>query len=139
MKEHSNAARNVARRARRARMFPANAVCAWCGYANPVALIAVDKTLLEEHHVFGAAFDDGTRIPLCRNCHAELTEGIRATGASMRPQPSLFENLIQANKALEVFHRCAAITHNRVANELQRRVDALDVLFPEWRSIEEEL
>src|SRR2546423_7988033 len=124
MKTNSNAARNVARRARRARMFPANAECVLCGYANPVALIAAEKTLLEEHHVFGAAFDDGTRIPLCRNCHAEITEGIRATGASMRPQPSLFENLIQANKARAVFDRCAAITHGRVASELQRRVDA---------------
>ncbi|MFL5481257.1 MAG: hypothetical protein ACJ8AK_03640 [Gemmatimonadaceae bacterium] len=139
MKTNSNAARNVARRARRARMFPASAVCALCGYANPVALIAVDKTLLEEHHVFGAAFDDGTRIPLCRNCHAEVTEGIRATGASMRPQPSLFENLIQATKALEVYYRAQAITHGRIAHELQRRVDTLDALFPDWRSIEEEL
>ena len=120
-------------------MFAANAVCVLCGYANPVALIAANRTLLEEHHVFGAAFDDDTRIPLCRNCHAEVTEGIRATGASMRPQPSLFENLIEANKALEVYHRCAAITCAHNASELQRRVDTLDALFPEWRSIEEEL
>jgi hypothetical protein len=120
-------------------MFPASAVCALCGYANPVALIAVDKTLLEEHHVVGAAFDDGTRIPLCRNCHAEITEGIRGTGASMRPQPSLFENLVQAKKAEEVYHRCAAIACARNASELERRVDALDELYPDWRSIEEEL
>jgi hypothetical protein len=120
-------------------MFPPNAVCALCGYANPVALIAANKTLLEEHHVFGAAFDDGTRIPLCRNCHAEITEGIRATGVSMRPQPSLFENLIGANKAHEVYYRCAAMTCARNASELQRRVDALDELDPNWRSIEKEL
>lgn len=139
MKDKSLPARNVARRARRANVFGPEAVCQWCGYANPVALVAVKKTLLEEHHVFGAAFDDGTRIALCRNCHAELTEGTQATGATMRPQRSLFEILIQVNHALEVFHRSASLAHGRWARGLETRVNALDEGFSDWRSIEDGL
>lgn len=139
MKDKSNPARNAARSARRARMFGPEAVCHWCLYANPVALVMVEKTLLEEHHVFGAAFDDGTRIPLCRNCHAELTVGIQETGATMRPQPSFFEKLVEMDRASEVFHRAAALAHGRRAKEMETRVDALNERFPDWRSIEEGL
>ena len=138
MKQKSVASRNAARRARTPRKFSPNAVCQWCGYSNPVALLMVEKTLLEEHHVFGAANDDGTRIPLCRNCHAEMTVGIQETGATMRHQRSIFETLVEVNKALEVFHKSAAIAHGKFASDLERKVVALDERLPEWREIEEE-
>jgi len=139
MKDKSLASRKAASRARRGRVFGPDAVCQWCGYANPVALVMVEKTLLEEHHVFGGAFDDGTRIPLCRNCHAEMTVGIHETGTTMRPQRSLFETLIQVNRALQVFHRSASLAHGRWARELETRIVALDARDSDWRSIEDGL
>jgi hypothetical protein len=138
MTDKSLAARNETRRVRRARVFGPEAVCVLCRYANPAALVMMEKTLLEEHHVYGAAFDDATRIPVCRNCHAELTEQVRATGATMRSKRTLFENLIEMSSIEGIYHRAAAIACDRMASELRRRVVALDERAPGWRSIDKE-
>lgn len=75
-------------------------VCLLCGYAELEALIPVTlgwlrdhgisdlQRLLEDHHVYGKAHDPEFVVPLCRNCHAEVTEGLRQEGVSMLPEPN---------------------------------------------------
>jgi hypothetical protein len=118
MRTNSLAARTAARKAKRSRIFGPNAVCMFCKFDNPVALIAVNRTLLEEHHVHGAAHEDGTRIPVCRNCHALLTEGLLENGTSMKSKRSLLERIVEMCRALEVFHRAAAVANTDLAAEL---------------------
>src|SRR5438477_5928465 len=90
--------RRAARRARKKRRFPDGTVCVFCGFSNPDALIAVSRTLLEEHHVFGLCRDDDTRIPLCKICHALLTEDMLVAGVSMRSSRSLLETLAEVHR-----------------------------------------
>ena len=73
-------------------------VCFICGYEDPIALVAMRaadcqkssslRTLLEDHHVAGRRNDPKLTIPLCRNCHAELTEDLRCEDVSMKAIPN---------------------------------------------------
>lgn len=137
MKTQSLVSRTAVRAARRARRFGADAVCVLCGFSNPIALILVSRTLLEEHHVYGANNDDNTRVPLCRNCHALVTEGIQATGATMRKQRSLFEQLAETNLISAVFYRAAAESAENMAAQFETRIARLDRKCPDWRAIVE--
>ena len=75
--------RTDARRARRVRALAPDAACVLCCVTTLEALIAADRTLLEAHHACGRANDPALTVPVCRNCHAVLTEGQRAAGASL--------------------------------------------------------
>lgn len=118
MKKKSLAASAAARKAKRTRMFGANAVCILCRYSNPVALIEIDKTLLQEHHVNGQAHDPVTLVPVCLNCHAELHAGMRDNGTSLEPKRSLLEKLAEMHRAREVFARAEANAHAKIADQL---------------------
>ncbi len=58
--------------------------CALCGYSDPAALKAVNRTTLEEHHPGGRKNDPEWTITLCRNCHARLTDLNLRYGVSMK-------------------------------------------------------
>lgn len=139
MKKKSIAARNAARRARTARRFGPDAACLICGYSNPIGLVWADKTLLEEHHVLGAANNDDVRVPLCRNHHAEIEFGIQETGATRRRQRSIFERLIEAGRMVAVLGRSLAIAEGDFGLQAERLIHALDEQLPQWRKIEEDL
>lgn len=99
-------------------MFGADAACILCLYSNPVALIEVDRTLLQEHHVNGQAHDPATLVPVCLNCHAELHAGMRDNGTSLEPKRSFLEKLAEVHRAREVFARAEADAHARIADRL---------------------
>lgn len=133
-KRHHRQASAAARRARRSRMFGADACCRKCGYANPVALIQVNRTLLEEHHLLGAANDDTARDLLCRNCHAELTEAIDVAGGFMERQPTIVERIANILTILAVTHRNMADGLERQAADTRAAVRLLDEYYPDWRT-----
>lgn len=74
---------NDARKAARGRRI-AGSACALCGLTDPDVLVAVDRTLLEFHHVAGVANDPAAGAWLCRNCHALVTEAQRDFGVDLR-------------------------------------------------------
>lgn len=57
--------------------------CALCGIADPMLLRPVKRSFLEQHHVIGKHADPDLTVSLCFNCHAEVTEGLRAAGVTM--------------------------------------------------------
>jgi hypothetical protein len=134
-KKKPTAAQNAARKSKRTRIFGPNAVCYFCPFANPIGLIAIDRTVLEEHHVAGVNHDPRLQLPVCRNCHALLHEGYLDGGVALRRQRSLLETLAEIDRALAVFFRAASIAHADRANQLDQFIDALDHALPNWRSI----
>lgn len=120
-------AKTSARRARRKRELGENPVCPRCFYADPAGLIAAKRSsgkglssLLEDHHVVGQHNDLGLVLPLCRNCHAEVTELYRAHGIDMTEQPSFVELLIAALTMLAVFFRELADMFLRWVERIRR-------------------
>ena len=90
--------RTAGREARRLeRLGSGPLVCVFCGYADPVALIAVTpdwllaqgipRTLFEDHHSVGIHHDPELKLLICRNCHAKATEGLLRADVDMRPEP----------------------------------------------------
>lgn len=73
-----------------------------CGVTTPEALLRVDHTILEAHHVFGRANDANTTMIVCRNCHAVLTEGQRASNTPLTARQSERERVIA--RALAAFN-----------------------------------
>jgi hypothetical protein len=92
--------RTIPRALRRRKRLGPHSVCAICGYCDPVALIPVrldwlrstnvrlPHTLLEGDHTVGRRNDCDLISPICRNCHAELTEIRTQMGISMKRQPN---------------------------------------------------
>ncbi len=100
------------------------AVCILCGYANPVFLIVVTlewleahkvpRSLLQDHHLWGRKYDPKLTVPVCPNCHVEITEGYRQEDVSMRPGPDPIANEVFTLRAEAAFHeRWAAAKRGR--------------------------
>lgn len=134
-KRKPTAAQNAARKSKHNRPFGPNAVCYICHFANPIALIEVDRTILEQHHVAGQNHSDREQLPVCRNCHALLHEGCLDDGVALRSQRSLLETLAEIDRALAVFFRAASIAHADRANQLDKFIETLDHALPNWRTI----
>jgi hypothetical protein len=79
-------ARRLARRAEQLR-------CLQCGR----------KIGLEQHHVAGRNHDGEFVAPLCRACHAQVTENLRRADVDMRYESNSVERVGQALKATAVF------------------------------------
>ncbi len=126
---------NDARRARRQRRIGAPTVCMLCGLRELAALTVLPRRLIEQHHVVGRAHDPQLMVPVCRNCHAILTERYRHAGVSMRPPASALDRLVAALGALGVFFRELAAACVRWAAELSELVEALDAACPRWRKV----
>lgn len=119
-------AQTTTRRARRTRDAGTDAACPRCGYRNPVGLV-----LTEQHHPLGHNHEPGLTVTFCRNCHAELHEGLRAAGIDLRKDDSCKNTLIIVLRALAVlFKELAALLimwAQRVQDEL---CDAADQRVP---------
>jgi hypothetical protein len=99
-------------------------VCFRCGYADPLALIPVKKewiqlhkpvlprTLFEKDHLVGRNHDPDFIFPICRNCHAEVTELRRQARISMQFEPDEHEREVLRLEALAFLHKdiAAALT-----------------------------
>ena len=127
--------RTDARRARRARRFGPGAACARCGLATPEALIAADRSILEAHHACGRANDGGLTVPVCRNCHAELTEGQRAAGATFAAPPTVLHQIAAALASFFAFLADLAERGAAWASALAALSTELDGAYPAWRSL----
>jgi len=91
---------NDRRRARKERVLGDDPHCVRCGIADFDALLPLNRRLLEDHHVLGRASDPRSTIPLCRNCHAWMTERLADAGVSMEEQPTRVATLAQQLRAL---------------------------------------
>jgi hypothetical protein len=125
------------RRAKRERLLGDNPACVLCGLATLYSLIAVQRNVLEAHHIVGRANDEQLTVPLCRNCHAEITEGYRDAGVPLNRPPTLLHKLAAILRALGAMlmalgQRCAAW-----AEALARLIQRLDSGFPSWRACAE--
>src|SRR4051812_43689105 len=109
---------NDARKARRSRQLGANAACVRCGLTTQEALIPTKRSLLEAHHVAVQAHDDALTVPLCRNCHAIVTEAQRDAGVDFRPQPTILHRIAAALASLGVFFLGLGGTYQTWAGQL---------------------
>ncbi len=131
-----NPIQNDARKARRRRQIGADAACVRCGLTNLECLIPTKRSLLEAHHVAGNAHDEALTVPLCRNCHAILTEGQRDAGVDMLPQPTVLHRIAAALASLAVFFADHAATCRTWATELRFLAAGLDADYPAWRTLD---
>jgi hypothetical protein len=129
-----NPIHNDARRTRRARDIGHDAACVRCGTADPETLIAARRTLLEAHHVVGRAHDDRLTVPLCRNCHAILTEAQRTAGIDLTPPPTLLHQLAAVLAGLGGFFADVARLCVALAAGVTGFARGLDADYPGWRS-----
>lgn len=100
-------------------------VCFRCGYADPLALIPVKtewielhkhvlpRTLFEKDHLVGRNHDPDLIFPICRNCHAEVTELRRQAGISMQFEPDEGEREVLRLEALAFLHETIAAALKR--------------------------
>ena len=121
-----------ARRAKRGRLLGDNAACVLCGLANIDALTAVSRSLLEAHHVVGHANDAELTVPLCRNCHAELTEGYRDAGVPLNRPPTLLHQLAAVLRSLAAFLQAIGCKLADWAERLIHFLERLDAAVPDW-------
>ena len=122
---------------KRQRVLGDDPACVLCGLTTIASLIAVSRDVLEAHHIVGHANDEALTAPLCRNCHAEVTDGYRDAGVSLNRPPTLLHKLVAILRALgamltAVGQKCAAW-----AEALAQLVQRLDVFFPTWRNCAE--
>ena len=106
------------------------AVCTFCPYANPMFLIVVTvdwlkahkvpRSVLQEHHLWGRKHDPKLTVPVCPNCHAEITESYRQEDVKMSPEPDPVANEVSMLTA-------EAVVHERWAAAKRRRAEALRV------------
>jgi hypothetical protein len=134
--EHNPIA-NDARRAKRRRQFGPDAACAKCGLTTPETLVTASRTILEAHHVVGHATDEALTVPLCRNCHAVETEGLRVVGASMAPPPTLLHQLVNVLRALGQFLTSVGRKLLQWAELLSGLLASLDTHCSAWRDLPE--
>jgi hypothetical protein len=135
-KEH-DPIRNDARRIARQSKLGTEAACVHCGEAQWETLIPTPKSLLEAHHVVGHANDAELTVPLCRNCHAKLTEQLRQNGTSMGKPQTLLDRIVAILRGLAAFFRTLADKLSGWAEAVLRFIDGLDRIAPEWREMPE--
>ena len=108
-------------------------VCFRCGYTDPLALIPVKKewielhkqvlprSLFEKDHVVGRNHDPYFIFPICRNCHAEMTELRRQAGIRMDFEADEGEREILRLEALAFWHEETALSLRRWAAEKREK------------------
>ena len=102
-------------------------VCAFCPYEGHVILVTkqwlrangVPKKLLEDHHPSGRNHDAELRIPLCRNCHGECTEGLLRANVRMRRTRSSRERFALMLEAQAAFLENFAKAQRRNAERIR--------------------
>ncbi len=112
---------------RRARLGAIPRACILCDCIDPVALIPVSKsqleakglpaTLFEKDHIVGRAHDPEFTFPLCRNCHAIITDERLVVGITMLSEPDDNERAALRLDALALFEETVAEALRRWAEE----------------------
>lgn len=94
--------------------------CTLCGYSELAGLLPVPRRVLEEHHVFGRNHDVGVTVNVCRNCHAELTEGQQNAGVNLRQQADPRKRVAAMLRSLAVLCTVLAPALQKMAAALER-------------------
>ena len=130
---------NDARTSRRQRRLGPDAACIICGITTPAVLLRVRRSLLQRHHVLGAAIDSDLTVLLCLNCHAIETAGQVARGADLDHQRerTLPEVLVAVLAELGAFLCAVGSSLLEWAERLGAFNDALDTAMPQWRQLPE--
>ena len=128
---------NDIRKRRWTRRFGPKPICVLCRFDRPEGLVLVPWSMIEGHHVFGKAHNPDVKVPICRNCHAIVTELNRRTGVSMDPPADLLEHVIAVLRALGTFFPLVGDAFFKLADQLSRLTKALDKKYPEWRNMKE--
>jgi hypothetical protein len=126
---------SAARHTRRERRFDPDAACVRCGITTPETLVPVTRRFLEAHHVCGQAHDDALTVPVCRNCHAVLTEGQHAAGVSFQPPPTILHQLAAALASLFAMLHELCERGMDWAHALSELASELDTTYPAWRDL----
>ena len=120
--------RTALREARRLqRLGRSPSICAFCSYQGPVIAmtlkglkaLGVSKKFLEDHHPSGENHDPGLKIPICRNCHWECTEGLLRTCVRMRPVQHKNESIALTLEAQATFFENFATAQRRTAERVR--------------------
>lgn len=130
----ANPMKSTARHTRRERRFDPDAACVRCGITTPETLVPMKRRFLEAHHVCGHAHDALT-VPVCRNCHAILTEGQRSAGVVFDSPPTLLHQIAAALTSLFSFLYELCERGMLWAEALSDLVADLDAAFPAWRNL----
>jgi hypothetical protein len=125
------------RRAKRERVLGDDAACVLCGLGTLASLVLVNRNVLEAHHIVGRANDGALTAPLCRNCHAEITEGYRDSGVSLNRPPTLLHKLVAVLRAVGAMLIALGQKCAEWAEALFRLVQRLDTELPDWRALDE--
>lgn len=111
-------------------------VCVLCRFDRPEGLELVSWSMIEAHHVVGIKHDPTLKVPICRNCHARLTELNRNNGASMTKPANLLEHLLTVLRALGAFFLLLGEALLRLAEMLCRFMASLTERYPDWHQME---
>jgi hypothetical protein len=130
---------NAARRARRRARVPEGAVCLMCGEPDLGVLRAVDRSLLDNHHVAGIANIADLTVWLCPTCHRKLHVRLLDKGLDFRDSdPRLLLNVVVyvLEGAGALFAQMAEY-FEILAKAVRAQIAALDARFDEWRQLPE--
>lgn len=123
------------RHTRRERRFGPDAACARCGITTLETLVPVNRRMIEAHHACGRGNDAGLTIPVCRNCHAILTERQQAAGVTFAAPPTLLHQIAAALASFFAFLIEMCERGMDWAAALSSLIDDLDSTHPAWRDL----
>lgn len=107
--------------------------CFLCLESRPERLIKVTRKFLELHHVVGAANAPELVVPLCLNCHFDITSRYRTAGVSMDDPETLLDRLLAALRAFSVFFPMVGDACGAWATQLEVLIEWFDRHLPGWR------
>lgn len=130
-----NPTTTAARQTRRERRFGTGAACVRCGITALETLVPIKRRFLEAHHVCGQVNDDDLTVPVCRNCHAILTEGQQAAGVTFTTPPTVLHQIVAALASF--FAMLSELCERGMdwVDGLSGLISDLDSTYPEWRSL----
>lgn len=131
----TNPIMTAVRHARRERRFDPDAACVRCGITTPETLIPAKRPFLEAHHVCGQAHDAALTVPVCRNCHAILTERQHAAGLDFHAPPTLLHQIAAALTSFFTFLHAMCERGMQWTAALSDLIADLDTAYPAWRNL----
>jgi hypothetical protein len=95
--------------------------CLYCGCTEPVALRAVTRKFLRDHHVFGRNHDPDSEALLCQNRHALAHENLLTAEVDLEPEPNPVNRVAMMLRAEAVHLEMLANTKRNQAELLERK------------------
>src|SRR5438046_6692910 len=122
------------RRHRRRQKLGPDARCFSCGVSNPVQLMQIGKSVLEEHHPYGYAHEPSRTCVVCLNCHALYSAAQLDDGVPLTPQSTVVERLHEVIAALGAFLGVLGDVLLEWADRLAAFIRGLDQNYGDWRN-----